>query len=113
MTQERLNELIATCERMKVQETYAKGIVATWRKAEEERHYLSDNFESINCNEWLDRHAENEKLFKSVTMKVKHFFDMVYGKGNVFCINLKGRDCLEHYWAFEDYCRGLYPYILR
>lgn len=111
MTYEQIENLLATAKKHAAQETYAKGIIATWRKAENEQRYLSENFESIDCDEWLGRHAENEKTFKAVQMKVKHFFDMVYGKGNIFCANLKGRDCVEHYWAFEDFCRPIYPYI--
>lgn len=113
MTYEQINNLLTACEKMKAEETYAKSIVATWRKAENEQRYLSENYESINCDEWLARHAENEKVFKSVTMKVKHFFDMVYGKGNVFCAALKGKDSIEHYWKFEDFCRPVYPYIFK
>ena len=44
-----------------------------------------------------------ERMEKSITMKVKHFFKMVYDGENSFTKNLKGKSYLEHYFDFKDF----------
>ena len=50
--------------------------------------------------------AMQDRMEKSIMMKIKHFFVIVYGKDNAFNNNLKGKDYLEHYFTFKDFVNG-------
>ena len=43
---------------------------------------------------------------KSITMKIKHFFRMVYCGESSFTSNLKCKDYLEHYFTFKEFVEG-------
>ena len=50
-----------------------------------------------------------DRMERSIQMKIKHFFKMVYEGDNAFTNNLKGKDYVEHYFAFKDFVScGIY-----
>ena len=44
-----------------------------------------------------------DRMERSIQMKIKHFFKMVYEGDNSFTNYLKGKDYVEHYFAFKDF----------
>ena len=108
MTQNEINNLLSFAQNFSKCRVYAESIVKAEREMRDAQKILFDNFEVWTPSEWLDFHSKVENMRRSVTMKVKHFFDMVYGKGNIFCQTLKGKDDVEHWLTFREFAHKQY-----
>lgn len=113
-TPERIEELSKKLDKYYSQKNYAKEIA-------DKVESLNDLNETVRRSYTLDlSYEEMEVMWKmqtrmetAIMMKIKSFFNMVYGKGNPFCNSLKGKDYLEHYFTFKDFVEGpVYNIIL-
>lgn len=103
-TTERIEELSNKIKKHIAEKSYAERIAEDIKHL----HSLCDVIRESYYNG--TSYEEQEVLWKEQTraetaimMKIKHFFNMVYSKGNSFCNNLKGKDYLEHYFTFKDF----------
>lgn len=109
MTTERINELIAWSENHAKVCKYAEQIVAIMKGMEAARKDMEKIEDTLTPSEWLESYAVIEKMQRSLMMKIKHFFVMVYGKeDNIVRDSLKGKDYLDHWFAFKDLANGCY-----
>lgn len=110
MTQNEIDNLITWAENHAKISKYAEQIVNTMKEMDAANKNLHETEDTLSPSEWLETYAVIERMQKSVTMKIKHFFVMVYGKGeeNVFKQTLKGKDYLDHWFAFKDLAHGCY-----
>ena len=108
MTQTEIDNLITLAENNAKCRAYAESIVKAEREMRDAQRILSDNYEVWTPSEWLDSCAKVENMRRSVVMKIKHFFDMVYGKGNIFCQTLKGKDDVDHWMTFKEFAHKQY-----
>lgn len=103
-TPERIEELGRKLDKFIKEKNYAKGIADDiWgldqlNKQVREGYDLGFSYEELDIL-WKIQ-ARNEK---SIMMKIKHFFRMVYCGECSFTANLKGKDYLEHYFTFKDF----------
>lgn len=108
MQQIEINNLITFAENHSKCIAYAESIVKAQKEMREAQKTLNENCDTWTSSEWLDSYSEVEKMQKSITMKIKHFFDMVYGKENSFCETLKGKDSIEHWLTFYEFANNFY-----
>ena len=108
MTQNEIDNLITWVENNAKCRTYAESIVKAEREMRDAQRILSNNYEVWTPSEWLDFCSKVENMRRSVVMKIKHFFDMVYGKGNIFCQTLKGKDDVDHWMTFREFAHNQY-----
>ena len=108
MIQNEIDNLLSFEQKFSKCRVYAESIVKAKREMRDAQKILIDNFEVWTPSEWLDFHSKVVNMRRSVTMKVKHFFDMVYGKGNIFCQTLKGKDDVEHWMTFREFAHKQY-----
>ena len=108
MTQNEIDNLITWAENNAKCKTYAESIVKAEREMRDAQRILSDNYDVWTPSEWLDFCSKVENMRRSVVMKIKHFFDMVYGKGNIFCQTLKGKDDVDHWMTFREFAHNQY-----
>lgn len=88
--------------------TYAESIVSAEKDMRDAQRMLNDNYDVWTPSEWLSFCSKVENMRRSVSMKIKHFFDMVYGKGNIFCQTLKGKDNIDHWMTFVEFAHKNY-----
>lgn len=101
MAQYEIHELAAKQSKIAA---YAKEIAKTIK----ERDSIHEELNSIpmdDCDNWLDTYARMGKKELSITMKIRHFYDMIYGKGNIFNEPNKGNGYLEYLWDFQTSAR--------
>lgn len=109
MTTERINELIAWSENHAKVCKYAEQIVGTKKEMDAAREDMYKIEDTLSPSEWLETYAVIEKMQRSLMMKIKHFFVLVYGKeDNIVRDNLKGKDYFDHWLAFKDLAHGCY-----
>ena len=108
MTQNEIANLITWADNNAKCRTYAERIVKADREMRDAQRILSDNHEVWTPSEWLDFYSKLENMRRSVVMKIKHFFDMVYGKGNIICQTLKGKDDIDHWMTFREFAHNHY-----
>lgn len=102
MTHAEVTNLLATAKKQCNIINYAKGI----KKAIEERQSIHDEMDTTDDNDkWLALYDEMRNKERAIVMKIRHFYEMQYGKGNIFNTNNKGRGYLEYLWAFQDSAR--------
>lgn len=87
---------------------YAKTIVDAKRDLNKAHDTLNENYQVWTPSEWLDYCRKVEYMERGLSMRIKHFFDMVYGKHNSFTDNLKGKDELDHWFTFKDFAHQHY-----
>lgn len=103
-TPERLEALQKSIEKHINEKRYANGIaddiwgLGQLNEQVREAYKLDLSYEELEIMWKMQARME-----KSITMKVKHFFIMVYGKDNSFTNNLKGKSYIDHYFAFKDF----------
>ena len=108
MTQNEIDNLLTFVEKNAACRTYAESIVVAEKEMREAQRILNDNFNVWTPSEWLDFCSTVENKRRSVVMKIKHFFNMVYGKGNIFCQTLKGKDDVDHWMTFREFAHNIY-----
>ncbi len=108
MTHNEIDNYITLAEQQSKCRKYAESIVKAKRELRDSQRAVSDNYEVLTSSEWLNACMEVENMRRSVVMKIKHFFDMVYGKGNIFCLTLKGKDDVDHWRIFRDFAHNHY-----
>jgi len=107
-TPERISELENWAKKHTIEKNYAKGIADKIDSLESLNGQVRRAYEIDLAYEELEvMWAMQDRMEKSIMMKIKHFFVIVYGeKQNPFTCNLKGKDYLEHYWSFRDFVKG-------
>lgn len=108
MTQKEIDNYITLVDHNVKCRKYAESIVKAKRELRDAQRAVSDNYEVWTSSEWLNACMDVENMRRSVVMKIKHFFDMVYGKGNIFCLTLKGKDDIDHWRTFRDFAHKHY-----
>ena len=108
-TPERIEELRSWCEKRIAEKNYIKGIAEQINSLNSLNDQVRRAYEiNLSYSELEIMWAMQTRMEKSITMKIKHFFVMVYGKENVFNHNLKGKDYLQHYFTFKDFVEPQY-----
>ena len=106
-TPERIEELGRKLDKHIAEKNYAKQIADDIWALDNLNRQVREGYDLNFSYEELDIlwkiQARNEK---SIMMKIKHFFKMVYGGENSFTTNLKGKGYLEHYFNFKDFVEG-------
>lgn len=106
-TPERIAELSKWAKKHTIEKDYAKGIAKQIDSLESLNDQVRRAYDiNLAYNELEIMWAMQDRMEKSIMMKIKHFFVIVYGKDNAFNNNLKGKDYLEHYFAFKDFVNG-------
>ena len=107
-TPERIAELTKWAEQHTAEKNYAKGIKEQIDSLETLNDQVRRAYEiDLSYSELEIMWAMQTKMEKSIMMKIKHFFVIVYGKNNASTRILKGKDYLEHYWKFRDFVKGM------
>lgn len=107
-TPERIEELKKWCEKHINEKKYAKGIADSIHALDDLNEIVRNayNDPKYSYEEMEIMWKMQERMEKSITMKIKHFFRMVYGNDNTFTRNLKGLSYLDHYFRFKDFVEG-------
>ncbi len=108
-TPERIAELERWAKKHTIEKNYAKGIAEAIDSLETLIGQIRRAYEiDLSYSELEVMWAMQTRMEKSIMMKIKHFFVIVYGsKTCAHCQNLKGKDYLEHYWQFRDFAKGI------
>ena len=107
-TPERIEELKNKLDQHIAQKNYAQEIADKIGSLKDLNAQVRRAYEMDLSYEELEvMWKMQDRMEKSIMMKVKHFFDMIYGKDNTFTANIKGRGYLDHYFAFKDYVEGM------
>lgn len=107
-TPERIAELERWAKKHSIEKNYAKGIAEAIDSLETLNDQVRRAYEiDLAYEELKVMWAMQTRMEKSIMMKIKHFFVIVYGKGNISTNVLKGKDYLEHYWSFRDFVKGM------
>ena len=106
-TPERIEELMAATRKHIAEKEYAQEIAAGIQELDRmERETVKACEEGATYDELKPRWDEEARREKSLAMKIKHFFKMVYGGDSSFTRALRGETYLEHYFTFKDFVSG-------
>lgn len=104
MTLAEIEKLLATAKKQSNIANYAKGI----KNSIEERDTIEKELHSIpteDYNRFLDVYEVMRNKERAITLKIRHYFDMVYGKGNIYNTNNKGKGFIQYLWDFQESAR--------
>lgn len=105
-TTERIEELSKKLDKFIAEKNYAKEIADKIASLDDLNETIHRSYEIYSYDEMMVLWKMQTKMETAIMMKIKHFFNMVYGKENIFCNSLKRKDYLEHYFTFKDFVEG-------
>lgn len=106
-TPERIEELMAATRKHIAEREYAQAIADGDKELDKLMDETCDAYrDGATYDELKPLWDKQTRMEQSLAMRIKHFFDMVYGRGNVFCRSLRGKDYSEHYNTFREFVNG-------
>lgn len=103
-TPERIEELRRKLDKTIAEKNYAKGIAEKIESLKSLYEQIREAYDKDYSYEELEiLWKMQDRMERSIQMKIKHFFKMVYEGDNSVTNNLKGKDYVEHYFTFKDF----------
>lgn len=106
-TPERIDALQKACKKHIDAKRYAQEIADKIRSLKELNDQVRRAYELDLSYEELETMWKMQgRMELSIIQRIKTFFRKVYEGESSFTQNLKGKDYLEHYFAFKDFVEG-------